>query len=207
MMYGGIELFLILVGGLIDRVRGSGVVHFGIGKATDQLLYGWLFAILLGYPFSLETIFLTLAFVLGVSFGWANPTGGALRKDWDSMNPDNFEGARGNNYEWWQVGIMRRNPYVALTFRGFLWGLPIAIMGYLIGVPIASIAIPIYMIAMPLAVFLAAHTPHWYGMNTWEAQEKYRGWISMAFVVILVNFIDFSFLPVIEFNLMNYIPF
>lgn len=198
------EYLLILLSGVMDRVRGSGVVHFGIGKATDQLLYGWLFAAILGYPFSLETIFLTLSFVLGVSFGWANPTGGALRKDWSSMNPDNFEGARGNQYEWWQIGIMRTNPYIALIFRGLLWGLPIAVMGYIIGVNEALLALPAFMIAMPLAVFIAAYTPHWYGENTWEAQEFYRGLMASAFVVFGIKFINLSFLPEFNYNLINY---
>ena len=178
------EPLLVALSGLVDRVRGSGVVHFGIGKATDQILYGWLYAALLGFPMTIYTPAIIAAFVLGCSFGWANPTGGALRKDWESMNPENFHGARGNQYEWWQVGPLRVNPYMALTVRGILWGLPVSAALWFAAPELVFVPVIAYGVSMPLAVALAAHTPHWYGENTWEAQEFYRGIMAASITVL-----------------------
>lgn len=183
-------LLLAFLGGVVDRVRGSGVVHIMEGKASAQVVYGWLYATLLSFTFVADPIFTPLliaAFTLGVSIGWANPTGGALRKDWDSMDPDNFYGARGNEYEWWQLGYMRINPYFALFCRGLLWGAPISAVLYFASTQLLwLIPLVVFPLCVPLAILLAAYTPHWYGENTWEAQEKYRGWLVCFSTVGLV---------------------
>lgn len=143
----------------------------------SQAFYAWTFAIACGYAGSIETLIIGAAFMLGMSFGWANPTGAALRKDWASMNPDNFSGSKGNAYNWWQIGYLRKNPYAALFVRGILWGLPVILAGFLVGSSTVIVGGLSAIVAMPLAVFISAYGPFCSTCfkDTWEQQEFLRG--------------------------------
>lgn len=149
---------LIILSGLFDRMRGSG--WFRYSRGVGVLGMGATLAVLLhlnGGPFAL---FLA-AFLAGAAPGWGNPLGACF--DFRPM---------GANYEFWQIGILRRSVPLALVARGCIWTLPTLVVypwthGILIFAPLAALA-------FPLSVYLARDIPGSRGAD-WSALEFIRG--------------------------------
>jgi hypothetical protein len=79
--------------------------------------------------------------------------------------------------EWWQVGLLKTNAWLALTVRGLMWGAPIALLGYwdpsLYWMPL------VFGIAMPLSVFITKHLDRFQSEyvegDAWARMEYLRG--------------------------------
>jgi hypothetical protein len=168
MMY----LLAILLGPL-DAARGGYWRNVDAQLATA--IYGLAVAVMLsGDP--LHIILLTLAFALGEATGWGCPLGWALSgKDDGCMK------------EWWQFGALRRRPWLSLAVRGVLWGLPVALAGWLLGVQ-ASLWMPAVMgAAMVAAPALVRASIGWRpAKHLWAAQEWVRGWLVGAMLLAAV---------------------
>lgn len=165
-----LDLLYIPALAAIDRLRGSQV---GIGKTPEAIVYGLLVSLLLfGYSdWGYHGIFAIL-FLAGSSLGWGMPIGWLI------------SGVKSGNYEWWQVGILKESPHLAVIVRGYLWALPTAIM-----LPLTDAVIP-FLIVMPLAFYLAALISHYTvkkGIKyAWEAHECLRGGL-LAIGIILMK--------------------
>jgi hypothetical protein len=181
----------VFVCGVADRVRGS---DFNIiSRTVDRVLYALILAIgpslILG-DYSLATFFcLAVAMYVGMVFGWGNPLKAAIT-----------EMPMESNYERWQVGILRKNVYLALAVRGFIWGifvLPVyALATYLdSGKDLQNLDyfkntymlsyILAFTIAMPLSVkFKNVKIP--YEKDPWGRVECFRGWLASAIVAAIV---------------------
>lgn len=153
----------VLLCGFLDRIRGDQFDLFG--KLVEKLTYGWLIATLLGYPAEVFTIYISIAFTVGISPGWGGPIGDALNKRHSEADRTVFE-----KYE---ASILRKNVYVSLAARGILTGI------LLIPLSIYTVSLA-FMVAFPLAVFIASKLPQ----NKWEYQEYFRGWIAGVLIYL-----------------------
>lgn len=157
-----IEIILAAMLGPLDRLRGGWFP--AIDAQIGGLVYGVAIAAMLTHePWKIAV--LMVAFMLGEAPGWGCPLGMAL-----SGRDD------GCTREWWQD--RRDSPWIDLSYRGFIWGLPIAIAGVFIGVPVA-LAMPfIFCIAMPLAPAMVRASIGWRdAKHLWPMQEFVRGWL------------------------------
>lgn len=143
--------------GIMDHSRGT---DNKIPKLIDMAIYGWLAAALLGRSFDALTICITLLFMLGMSFAWGEPLGSAL--DDKPMRPDHTE--------WWQVGPLKTNAWLALIARGALWG--VCLLPLLHWEPRVVTVIPAYAIAVPGAIVITRFVK-----GDWMTQEYIRGWL------------------------------
>ena len=110
------SLLIVLFMGAADRVRGD-AYHLLFSRFSDKFAYGWLVAALMGHPWDIYTGPTIAAVAIGSSFGWGGVVGAGLY-GWSQ-----------HRLAWWQVGPLRSNVWLALTFRGAMWGacfLPIA---------------------------------------------------------------------------------
>src|SRR5512139_2099452 len=103
------SIFAIILMGMFDRMRGGGWFPYahgvgmaGMGVVTAYLLgaHGWVIP------------YIVAAVMLGAAPGWGNPLFAAFDK----------RPMEHNHYEWWQVGILRKNTFSAVAFRGAMWG-------------------------------------------------------------------------------------
>lgn len=169
-----LESIALGLSGYLDRLRGDAKHIFGY-RIFDKIALGYVMAVLAGFPFdSVVTPSIILAMMAGMSFGWGCPLGQAIRGYYD-----------GCGYEWWQKGILKKKPYLALSVRGILWGLPVAAVGLLLSIPELYSFILAYAVAMPLSVKLAIMVDRTKG---WELQEWFRGYMA-AFVVYSSTFL------------------
>lgn len=146
--------------GFFDRLRGSGwfayshmVGMLGMGAMTSLMLdvNGW------------TAIYVVAAVMLGAAPGWGNPLGAA------------FDGRpMGQDYEWWQVGILCRSTLAALLVRGLMWGALLA--------PISLLAPLAFAIPFTLAPYLARLLPP--GLDRWALMEFTRGAAIAALLVL-----------------------
>lgn len=154
---------LVILCGLLDRVRGD---KFDlIGKGFEKIVYGWVIAHILGHSQDWWTVYIIISFAAGMSTGWGQPIGEAL-------NP----GTR-KRYHWYEVGILKDDPWLSLMARGFIAG---------------SLLLPFFpqvsgacMVAFPMAVYIAKLTKSTYAA---EHQEYYRGWI-IGGLLVFTNFL------------------
>lgn len=162
-------LLAILLGPL-DAARGGQWRNFDAQLATA--IYGIAVAIMLtGDPLGIAI--LTLAFMVGESTGWGCPLGWALSGQDD-----------GCRREWWQVGPLRSRPWLALAVRGVLWGAPVALAGWLLGIPVALWMPAILAAAMVAAPALVRASVGWRdAKHLWGAQEWVRGWLVGAMLI------------------------
>lgn len=143
---------------LIDRLRGG----FLLDKSWyPQWIRPWFWATLMGVLIAehlglsgWEYFLCAFGVYVGEKFGWGRPLGEAL---------DGYSTA---DYERWQVGILKQ-PWIALTFRGALWGAFPALSG-------EWKLIPIFAVAMPLSVLIARRYQIERG-NPWGSAEWFRG--------------------------------
>lgn len=167
-----LESAALILSGYLDRLRGDAKHILGY-RVFDKIALGYVMAVLAGFPFDpVVTPSIILAMTLGMSFGWGCPLGHALNGYYD-----------GCEYEWWQKGILKKKPYLALSVRGMLWGLPVAAVGLVLNIPVLFSFILAYAIAMPLAAKVAVMMDKG---TSWEMQELYRGHMA-ALVVYLFH--------------------
>ena len=165
-MMTGFEPLLIVLAGLLDRVRGDGF-HF-FRRVVDKLLYGWIIAAIFQHPFDWLTPAIAVAFAFGASPGWGDSMGAILEKREIYADYDR------NHF--WQHGILRRNKWAAAVVRGALWGVPVALLGYFD--PLLVWAIPVYTIAFVGSLVLAARLDS----KQWEHAETIRGIMAGALI-------------------------
>ena len=147
----------------LDRLRGTGTRLF---KGDARLLMGWCLAALMGHGFDMLTLPIIALFAIGEAPGWGTPMA-ALYGDKMSQT----------DQEWWQVGLLKTNAWLALTVRGLMWGAPIALLGYwdpsLYWMPL------VFGIAMPLSVFITKHLDRFQSEyvegEAWARMEYLRG--------------------------------
>lgn len=164
------QLIAVYLMGLCDRLRGDDRDLFG-KRIFDKFFYGAAASCMLGHAFDWASLAIIAGMVVGMSIGWGNAIGPALR----GQTPNVLR------FEWWQRGVLARNAWAALAARGALWGLCVAPAAML--EPRALLALPAYTLAMPLAVWLTnrRQSPC---IGNWEDQERYRGWIAGAVMFI-----------------------
>ena len=146
-----LELIAALACGPLDRLRGHPKHFFG-KRIFDKLAYGLALACALGYYTNPAVLVsLTLLLALGMSPGWGAPMGAILGST--KMQPD--------DQEWWQVGPMATNPWLAVAGRGLLWGaplIPVAIYlqewALLAVSPVMALAFAVGMVLGPRLVFI-----------------------------------------------------
>lgn len=172
-MHPFIEVLIVLLCGVADRVRGAGKPKIPAG--IEMGIYGGLISLLLIYPVNLWTIAVIALFWAGSTMGWGHPINQALFGDL-RHHPD-------SKPESWQLGPLKDSVWLALSVRGFLWGAPLLIIAY--WVP-AVITVPIaFAIAMPLACLIARYQPI-YRKDIWAVQEVLRGLIAATIIAIAV---------------------
>jgi len=164
--------------GPLDRIRGHQYNILG-HRAIDKLVYGYALAAAIGYGLDpIITPAIVLAMFLGMSPGWSQPMR-ALILD-EPMDPKLIER--------WQTGKAMTDPWLALTLRGVIWGLPIIPVAGYSGDWLLLAFIPVFAIAMPLAMSFK-DTPFPFESDPWGRCEVARGWIAGAllFVVFLLG--------------------
>jgi len=149
-----------------DRIRGSQFNLIEInGKSLgiERLVYGWVVAALFGHVWSVLTLPIMVLFAIGESWGWGRPLGELII------------GRSTASYEWYQKGVLKK-PVPALIFRGFLWGAPVALLGYYDS---NLLALPIIMAwCMPVAGLMGKLIHNKTSTNAsdaWAWQETIRG--------------------------------
>ena len=163
------EMLLILLSAGLDRLRGMGL---WAGTTPWAILNGWVIAALLGHPWDLWTPAIAALFALGSAPGWGNPMGRILAPDHRDFG----------DYEWWQVGPLRKDATLALAFRGAMWGLPLlALYGIPNGTPALWVVPVAYAVAFPVSTWLATLIPA-SGFRKWQWAEAIRGGLGAAAV-------------------------
>lgn len=155
-----ISILSILALGLADRVRGSG--WFKYGHDYGLVAMGMIVAFMLNLS-GWKALYTVAAVAFGGAPGWGNPLGAA----YDGRPMEH------NNYEWWQVGLLRRSIFAALVARGFLWG-----------VLLLPISIPA-AIAFTVAFVVTPYLARWTRMS-WGWMEFSRGAL-VAFLIITMG--------------------
>jgi hypothetical protein len=162
--------YLILMYALADRIRGDAfqpVVFNFNHRLSAYVVLGWTFAALTGHVFDYLTLPIALLLVAGASSGLSEPLG-AL----NSSRPMIVE-----ELEWWQFGWMKTNALLATTFRGLMWGVPVALLTYFDHSLIW--ALPAFTVAMPAAVLISRQ---WL-KSDWQYMEFIRGFIAASLFV------------------------
>lgn len=162
--------YLILMMAVADRIRGDAFQPVKLEfnhRLSAYIVLGWTFAALAGHSFDWLTFPIGLLLVAGASSGLSEPLGALMYKR--EMNPA--------EYEWWQFGWLKKSPLLATVFRGFMWGLPVSLLGYFDHSLVWTL--PAYMIAMPTSVLISRQ---WL-KGDWEYMEFIRGLLAGALFV------------------------
>lgn len=166
--------YLILMLAVADRIRGDRfqpwIMEFN-HRLAAYIVLGWTFAALTGHVWDILTLPIAAMLVLGASSGLSEPIGAYLSNR--EMNE--------KDYEWWQVGWLKKSPVLAMTFRGGMWGLPVFTLGYFDSALLW--ALPAYLIAFPLAAILAKQIPGKTAGEQWEYMEFLRGGLAGSLFV------------------------
>mgnify|MGYP001604612953 CR=1 FL=1 len=151
----------------LDRQRGRSDVTEIIPKIVALAGLGVCVSLLVGHYWDWQAPIIVAAVAIGYALGWGNPVGRACG------GPDN------GKYERWQVGILRRNVWLALAVRGSFVGL-FTLVAF---DPVASLKIiAAFTIVFPLAPFLVTRAFQKSGDPAWAEQEYWRG--GMAGVIL-----------------------
>lgn len=160
-----LQIIAIALAGILDRIRGDAWHFFG-ARFLDKAALGYCMAVVAGFPADmLITPLIVLAMTIGMSWGWGAPMGAALTNT--PMDKTKLE--------WWQVGPLKTNTWLALTFRGALWGAPVALVGIL--APSLVWFVPAYAVAFPLSIVVANKLE-----KGWGDVEYIRGWMAALLV-------------------------
>lgn len=164
-----LQLIAVALSGFLDRIRGDAWHLFG-HRIVDKLALGYCMSVVAGFPAdALITPLIVVTMMIGMSWGWGEPMGAAI-----TNRPMIKE-----KLEWWQVGPLATNTWLALTARGVLWGAPVAAIGVL--APSLVWFLPAYTVAFPLSIVVAKRIDQ----NTaWEKAEYIRGWMAASLVFL-----------------------
>jgi hypothetical protein len=158
----------------LDRQRGMPKDIETIPKGAALVGMGYLCAYLTGHALDVQAIIITLTVAFSHNFGFGEPIGHALTGTGGATADD------GTTYETWQVGVLKTNPWMALTVRGLMVGLwTLLAMDWLASLKIALA----FGLAFPLAsafVRYALKSPP----NAWAIQEWIRGGLIGTFLII-----------------------
>lgn len=149
----------ILAFGLADRLRGSGWFRYGHGVGLVAM--GMVAAFIL-HVTGWVALYVIIVVALGGSPGWGSPLGAA----YDGRQMER------NNYEWWQVGILRKSTVAALAARGFMWG---ALL-----LPVSTLATVAFTVAFVVAPYIA----RWMKLS-WAWMEFGRGTLVAILIITM----------------------
>ena len=122
-----------------------------------------------------------LASLLGSAPGWGEPLG-AYIVDRPQVKA---------RLEWWQIGPLKTDITLSLLVRGFIWGLPIALVlslfGYFLAGGTVLLAYTASMLAAPWFISRKYYLRSaWDSTKQWQMQEWLRGGLVMLIVVLVV---------------------
>lgn len=186
-------LFVSHLTGILDRIRGTELNSYI--RAGASFAYGVLLisSILLVGGLDLKDIesYFPLFLIACGGLWWVGekPSWGGIMGDVLYPTP-----RVSSPTEWWRVGLLKRNNYLALAARGAMWGVPLSLMGFIYG-PIMLMPMLSMAIAFPLACkiatkihdysILSLHIPGI--MSRWELAEYFRGFLVTFISCILVS--------------------
>ena len=169
------DFFLVLLSGLMDRLRGSNWSNTKIekfGSLLCKVLYSAVIAALIGHSFDCFSIAFIALYSIGMSFGWGTPLGSFIGET--PMDQTKLE--------WWQFGVLKTDAGAALMFRGLLWAAPIAPL--VMADENTWAAILAIMLAFPMSIYLSVII---FRNNVWAKNEIVRGLMNGAFVWMFMN--------------------
>lgn len=154
-------LLLIPLMAWFGRQQGTGKKFKKIPKAVALAGIGVCVAALTGHYWGWTALAIAASVAVGHAVGWGHPLGTVLG------------GVPNKNYEWWEVGVLRRKPWLALVARGALIGL--CAMVVVTVDPRAALNITIaFAVAFPLAPFIVTRLQKLTGDTAWGKQEYWR---------------------------------
>lgn len=165
-------LLLLLIPAMawLDRQRGMAKDVERITKIVALVGLGFAASVLVGHYWDWRALVLTAAVACGYAIGWGHPLGTVLG------------GKKNSSYEWWEVGILRDDPWLALAIRGSF----ISILSLLAFDGIASIKLFIaFTVAFPLAPYLATRVFRKGRIEGWALQEYIRGGLAALILWVL----------------------
>ena len=168
-----IKLLLLLLIPLLaffDRQRGADKKTEIIPKIVALAGLGICVSLLVGHWLDWQALVIAVTVAVGYTFGLGHPVGMALT------------GKDIGEYESWQVGILRSNPWLALAVRGAFIGVcSLAAIDYLAALKITLA----FAVAFPLAPWIATRVFKRTGTDAWSLQETIRGGLAGAVLWLL----------------------
>ena len=163
------EIGAVVLMSVFDRARGN--PNRGFPKAMALAVLGLAAASLLHIVNPVDYVFIALAIAVGYSVGWGHPLGTALK------------GRPNTAYEWWQVTQpLRQYPYLALSARGAMIGLLVALSGNFHSALIVGVACAVAFPSAPAITVYGLRQVHDRG---WATQEYIRGGLVGVLMVVL----------------------
>ncbi len=168
----------------LDRQRGTPKVAEKIPKPVALLGMGYLCAAYTGHMIDWQAVVITAGVAVAHNFGLGEPVGHALTGRGGEAADD------GTTYEPWQIGILKTNPWLAVTARGLMVGFwTLLALDWVASLKIAAA----FGIAFPLASYLIRYqlkmptaTPSQEAV-AWARQEQVRGaLIELLLLLMLV---------------------
>jgi hypothetical protein len=161
-------IFAFIMSGNLDRLRGDTFDLMNTSKTVEALLYGLCVAICFQSGLWWAYITFPVLWLAGASPGWGIPLGCAVTKQDMRLS---------NEWHNWQIGILRKNVWLALAFRGLIWGVPPSLLGFFD---------PRFFSCLFMVIVFPAAA--WFDRNydvfgTWKDQEYYRGWMIAAIAI------------------------
>lgn len=163
---------------IIERMRGD---TRGLAKPLELTIYGLLVWYLIGGGLGWDMLAFLLLWGVGASIGWG-----------DVIGPLINDHQRIGDGEWWQVGRLRTDLWLAAWARGGIWGacvLPVAL--WHTTAVVASVAATV---AFPAAIWIGRHLPDreyyidsfMWAKNRWAAHEPIRGALVAIYCLVLM---------------------
>lgn len=182
-----LTLPLLIGAGLLGRIMG-GWTKLKILKKIDAFILGIVYGLIL-LPFTewLSILLIGLGCWLGEKPGVGWPKGYIDR----GVRPDSWKPTA--KREWYIPKVLEDEPYLSLAIRGFLWGFPMTLLGSLGGLsnwPILLILTPLFIISLPLAIFIGKYMPKIKilgATSAWPWSEIWQQIIVMAGILTFVT--------------------
>ena len=177
-----LKIVLVMANAFGDRLRG-GLWHKPLGISNTlygSVIFTGCLVLLLGLS-PLEGSVVLLASLLGSAPGWGEPLGSYI------LDRPQVE----ERLEWWQVGPLKTNITLSLLVRGFIWGLPIALVlssfEYYLAGGTVLLAYTVSMLAAPWFISRKYYyRSAWDATTKWQMQEWLRGGLVMLALVTFV---------------------
>ena len=163
-------LLLVPVLSWLDRQRGTTKAQEIITKFPALIGIGYICAIFTGHFTDWQALVITLSIAVLHNFSFGEPLGHALTGKGGQRADDD------TTYEVWQVGLLKTNPWLALSVRGAVLGLA----GLAVGEITTALKIAIaWSVAFPLAPAIVRFVLK-KGGEGWGTNEYIRGAIAGA---------------------------